>query len=400
MIFAYTIKAWRLPTEGHPGNHSALLSAEQWRALGRRPGRRRRRPVGALPRGSPEAELCRAAAARLRREPDCRPSRRRRPPATSVCRIAARVDSAGVRALFARPRARGARGCAACRDRQPRCGVIDEPRRLDQPRRHVAHGRAARLVRRRHRHAACTGASRSRASTSSSASPRSTSSGLLAELGLTWSRDGQPLLPIGTLYDPFVEPCARAVVVRDLRRRPVDPGRHAVRRDPGARGRRAPVDHHAVDRARAAAVHRLGAGLRPGPGVGAAVARSDGSGAPDGCSAYFRLCTRPIDQALAGVPDDPSRVGARRRPGARRRLPHAARGGAPGGDAGRDGRGHARGSGRGRRAWSATASAGDVVCLTSADLVFRALQARQGLGRRRGRDPRRAAARASGRPRS
>ena len=28
--------------------------------------------------------------------------------------------------------------------------------------------------------------------------------GLLAELGLTWSRDGQPLLPVGTLYDPFV----------------------------------------------------------------------------------------------------------------------------------------------------------------------------------------------------
>ena len=26
VIFAYTIKAWRLPTEGHPGNHSALLS--------------------------------------------------------------------------------------------------------------------------------------------------------------------------------------------------------------------------------------------------------------------------------------------------------------------------------------------------------------------------------------
>ena len=28
--------------------------------------------------------------------------------------------------------------------------------------------------------------------------------GLLASSGLTWSRDGQPLLPIGTLYDPFV----------------------------------------------------------------------------------------------------------------------------------------------------------------------------------------------------
>jgi len=28
--------------------------------------------------------------------------------------------------------------------------------------------------------------------------------GLLSELGVTWSRDGQALLPIGTLYDPFV----------------------------------------------------------------------------------------------------------------------------------------------------------------------------------------------------
>jgi pyruvate dehydrogenase E1 component len=29
--------------------------------------------------------------------------------------------------------------------------------------------------------------------------------GLLGELGATWSRWGQPLLPIGVLYDPFVE---------------------------------------------------------------------------------------------------------------------------------------------------------------------------------------------------
>lgn len=28
--------------------------------------------------------------------------------------------------------------------------------------------------------------------------------GLLGELGATWSRWGQPLLPIGTVYDPFV----------------------------------------------------------------------------------------------------------------------------------------------------------------------------------------------------
>jgi len=29
--------------------------------------------------------------------------------------------------------------------------------------------------------------------------------GLLGELGATWSRWGEPLLPIGVLYDPFVE---------------------------------------------------------------------------------------------------------------------------------------------------------------------------------------------------
>src|SRR5439155_16365374 len=29
--------------------------------------------------------------------------------------------------------------------------------------------------------------------------------GLIGELGATWSRWGQPLFPIGVLYDPFVE---------------------------------------------------------------------------------------------------------------------------------------------------------------------------------------------------
>ena len=30
VVFAYTIKGWRLPTEGHPANHSALLTVEQF----------------------------------------------------------------------------------------------------------------------------------------------------------------------------------------------------------------------------------------------------------------------------------------------------------------------------------------------------------------------------------
>src|SRR4051795_13553708 len=48
VIFAYTIKAWRLQTEGHPGNHSALLTVDQWQGLGAHPGPHARHPVGAV----------------------------------------------------------------------------------------------------------------------------------------------------------------------------------------------------------------------------------------------------------------------------------------------------------------------------------------------------------------
>ena len=50
----------------------------------------------------------------------------------------------------------------------------------------------------------CAGASPSTASTSSWASPSATSWACSASSARRVSRDGQPLLPIGTLYDPFV----------------------------------------------------------------------------------------------------------------------------------------------------------------------------------------------------
>ena len=125
--------------------------------------------------------------------------------------------------------------------------------------------------------------------------------GLLGELGATWSRDGQPLLPIGHDLRPVRRPRARAVVVRDLRRRAVDPRRHAVGRHARARGRRAPVGHHAVDRARAAGLRRVGAGVRAGPRVDVPARAVAARPARTGSSAYFRLSTRPIDQALAAA---------------------------------------------------------------------------------------------------
>jgi pyruvate dehydrogenase E1 component len=101
-------------------------------------------------------------------------------------------------------------------------------------------------------------------------------------------------------------------------------------------------------------------------------------GRSDGTSAYFRLTTRPIDQKLAGIPDDPKER--------ERRRQLALAGGYP-----------LRTAARapavtvvavGAVIPEAIAAADelvqggmpcDVICLTSADLVFRALQARRGL---------------------
>src|SRR5262249_26125046 len=67
VIFAYTIKAWRLQTEGHPGNHSALLTVDQGEELAAHPGADPPDPAAAFERGTPEGDLCADVAGRLRR---------------------------------------------------------------------------------------------------------------------------------------------------------------------------------------------------------------------------------------------------------------------------------------------------------------------------------------------
>ena len=101
-------------------------------------------------------------------------------------------------------------------------------------------------------------------------------------------------------------------------------------------------------------------------------------GRPDGTSAYFRLTTRPLDQRLAAVPDDAEAREQRRREvlaGGYRLRTSATRPSVilvgigaimPEVIAAADELG-------------AAGIACDVVCLTSPDLIFRALRARQGL---------------------
>jgi pyruvate dehydrogenase E1 component len=74
VIFAYTIKGWRLPFAGDSLNHSALLGADQVETLAGSLGADGDDPWAAFPEGSPEHRLC------VRRRSDLgyetRPSRR------------------------------------------------------------------------------------------------------------------------------------------------------------------------------------------------------------------------------------------------------------------------------------------------------------------------------------
>ena len=67
IIFAYTIKGWSLPTEGHPSNHSALLSQEQYEALAGRLGADANDPWAPPDPDSNEGRLCARIAERLDR---------------------------------------------------------------------------------------------------------------------------------------------------------------------------------------------------------------------------------------------------------------------------------------------------------------------------------------------
>ena len=109
VIFAYTIKGWSLPIEGHPENHSALLTAEQFAELAKQLGTDAADPWAPFDAGSPEGELAAAAAASARARGA---EAARAAGGAGLARPKAPregVDPAGLRPLLRRPRARRAR---------------------------------------------------------------------------------------------------------------------------------------------------------------------------------------------------------------------------------------------------------------------------------------------------
>jgi pyruvate dehydrogenase E1 component len=372
VIFAFTIKAWRLATEGHPANHSALLSDEQWRALAADLGACADDPWARFSEGSPEAELCGRAARRLRREPV---SPTRPPPVPpSVGRdhsgsvstqqafgrlfvdLARAAPEVAARVVTVSPDVASSTNLGGWINH---VGIWHLGERIDwfaddtdtlvrwresQHGQHIELGIAeGNLV------------------------------GLLAELGLTWSRDGEPLLPIGALYDPFVnralEPWSFGLYAGAQSILVGTPSGVTLAPEGGA--------HQSIITPSVGLEQPRCVAWEPafGQDLEWSLLHALGRlGQADGCSAYFRLSTRPIDQAL--VDGDESRRDQVLRGGYQLRRSA--------------GRPAVTLVGMGAvmpevvaaaRELDDAGIAADVVCLTSADLVFRALRARQGFDR-------------------
>jgi pyruvate dehydrogenase E1 component len=134
----------------------------------------------------------------------------------------------------------------------------------------------------------------------------------MSELGVTWSRWGQPLLPIGVMYDPFVE-------------RALEPWSFGIYA--GAQSILIGTPSGVTLAAEGGAHQSIttpSLGLEQ-PGCitwepafvqdteWCLLAALSQMGKPGGQSAYLRLSTRPVDQSLAAVPADASARERRRR---------------------------------------------------------------------------------------
>lgn len=311
VIFAYTIKGRGLPTEGHPSNHSALLTPAQVDVLAQRLGLDVADPWVTFPPDSPEGQACAATATVLAR-PDIRPERPVAIPATMSHGYAERTSTQAVLGRFLRDLAHD---CPEAASRVVTCspdvasstnlgGWINRTGVWSSVARHDwFEDDRQRLLR---------WAEGTNGQHIELGIAEVNLVSLLGELGSTWSRWGQRLVPIGTIYDPFVE-------------RALEPWRFGIY----AGGQSILVaTPSGVTLAPEGGAHQ--SVITPSIGIGlpecvawepafakdlewtllAAMARV---GVEGGTSAYFRLSTRSVDQRLARLPADPLLLDRRRR---------------------------------------------------------------------------------------
>ncbi|MEV6265205.1 pyruvate dehydrogenase [Streptomyces sp. NPDC051784] len=376
VIFAYTVKGYGLPTQGHPQNHSSLLTEDQMRQLAEEVGTDLDNPWEGFPADSAAARLCAGTGARLRRDPvpeqaaPAIPTDIGRTP-TGVATTQAALGrtlldltrsapEAARRVVTVSPDVSSSTNLGGWVNK---VGVWSPSERVDwfaDDAETILHWRERPTGQHLELGIAETNLV-----------------GLLGELGATWSRWGEPLLPIGVMYDPFVnralEPWSYGIYAGGQSILVGTPSGVTLAPEGGA--------HQSITTPSLGLEQPGCTTWEPAFALDtewtllAALSRL---GRPDGGSAYLRLSTRPVDQSLARVPADPAARERRRRQVVAGAYPLSRQDGAK-----------VTIAAMGAMVTEALAAAGrlqnlgipaDVVCVTSPGLLYKALDARAGHG--------------------
>ena len=311
VIFAYTVKGHGLATEGHPQNHSSLLTEDQMRQLADACGTDLDDPWAPFADDSPEAALCRATAERLRREPvpplpsyELPTDMGRTPHGRATTQAALgrtlldvtrAAPEAAARVVTVSPDVSSSTNLGGWVNK---VGVWAPTERQDwfaDDRETILHWRERPTG----QHLELGIAEVNLVSA-------------LGELGATWSRWGQPLLPVGVVYDPFVgralEPWSFGMYAGGQSILVGTPAGVTLAPEGGA--------HQSVTTPSIGLEQPGCVSYEPAFALEVEWCLLDSLahlGRPDGRSSYLRLSTRPVDQALAEVPTDPAARERRRR---------------------------------------------------------------------------------------
>jgi pyruvate dehydrogenase E1 component len=314
VVLAYTLKGYGLASEGHPQNHSALLTEAQLTELADRVGADPADPWVPFPADSAAARACAQAAARLRR-PD-RPAGAvavaevpadlgRTPSGTATTQAALgrtlldlnrAAPQVGARVVTVSPDVSSSTNLGGWVNKVGVWSWTERPDWFADDAETVLHWRE-----------------RPSGQHIELGIAETNLVGLMGELGATWNRWGEPLLPIGVLYDPFVEralePWSFGIYAGGQSILVGTPSGVTLGPEGGA--------HQSIKTPSIGLEQPGCVTWEPAFALDAEwclLSALSQLGRPGGRSAYLRLSTRPVDQALADVPTD---VAARER---RRRL--------------------------------------------------------------------------------
>ncbi|MGR6965237.1 transketolase-like TK C-terminal-containing protein [Geodermatophilus sp. URMC 61] len=375
VVLAYTLKGYGLATEGHPQNHSALLTEAQLHELAARVGADPADPWAGLPADGDAARLLRDAAQRLRRRayeaqaaPPVPTDLGRTPSGTATTQAALgrtlldlnrAAPEVGRRVVTVSPDVSSSTNLGGWVNKVGVWSHEDRRNWFADDAETILHWRERPTGQHIELGIAETNLV-----------------GAIGELGTTWSRWGQPLLPIGVLYDPFVEralePWSFGIYAGGQSILVGTPSGVTLAPEGGA--------HQSITTPSLGLEQPGCTSYEPAFALDtewcllAALSRL---GRPGGSSAYLRLSTRPVEQALAAVPADPAARERRRRQVVAGAYPLR-----------RSARPVVTLAAMGAVVSEALTAAerletlglgADVVCVTSPGLLFRALQGRRGL---------------------